>query len=181
MNIKKYIGTGIALALVGATTIASPAFADSLKMDLKTSARYDLNEGRREKEIDVPHIPILKREKVSTTTPVLQGNGQPIVGGMITTISSTTVTIKNSSNVTYTVDTTHAKIVQGKSVTTLAQLAIGDSIIVQGSINGNSVVATSIIDVTKPGKADANATTTAQVHRGFFKGIGHFFIRIFGF
>src|ERR1035437_542547 len=119
--------------------------------------------------------------KTPPVSPII-GNGQPVVAGTVSIISGSTITITNKSNVSYTIDATNAKVVQGQNTITVSGVTVGDMVIAQGTINGNSVVATSVID-----QAKVNATTTTpgvttgEVHRGFFGSIGHFFSSIFGF
>jgi hypothetical protein len=118
------------------------------------------------------------------TPPVspITGNGQPIVAGTVATISGSTLTITNKSNVTYTVDATNAKIVKGPNTITVSGVAVGDMVIVQGAVNGNAVVATSVIDQTKPASTVTNTEgNNGQSHGGFFAGIGSFFAHLFGF
>ena len=111
------------------------------------------------------------------------GNGQPVIAGTISAISGSTLTITNKSNVTYTVDTTNAKIVQGQNTISISNLATGNTVVVQGTVNGNSVTASSVIDQTRPASTATTGTTsgTAPQHQGFFGAIGSFFGRIFGF
>jgi len=107
---------------------------------------------------------------------ILDGNGQPIVGGTVTAISGNTITITNKSNVTYSIDASNAKITKNSSSTSISSIAVGDNLLIQGSVNGNSVVAASIIDGNNPsGKANNGQ------HRGFFGSIGNFFSHLFGF
>ena len=108
------------------------------------------------------------------TSPIT-GNGQPIVAGTVSTISGSTLTITNKSNVVYTVDATNAKIAQGANTITISGLTVGDMVVVQGTVNGTSVVATSVID------QKIAATTTTQPNKGFFGSIGSFFSHLFGF
>ena len=116
--------------------------------------------------------------KTPTTSPIT-GNGQPIVAGTVSSINGSTLTITNKSNVSYTVDTTNAKIVQGQNNISISNIAVGNMIVVQGTVNGNSVIATSVIDQAKT--ANTTANTSEQPHQGFFAGIGSFFAHIFGF
>lgn len=111
-----------------------------------------------------------------TTTSPITGNGQPIVAGKISSVSGSTISIVNSSNVTYTVDASNAKIVQGNTTASVSNLNTGDTIIVQGTVNGTSIVASSVIDQTKP--ATSGQTSS---HPSFFGGIGQFFMHLFGF
>ena len=130
--------------------------------------------------------------ETNTQTPPIQGNGQPLVVGKIVTISGTTLTITNNSNVTYTVDASSAKFSQGRNIIAVTNLNVGDSIIVQGTVNGNSVTASSVIDQARPaistGTPGSNSETASapnanipQARHGFFGSIGNFFKRIFGF
>jgi hypothetical protein len=112
-------------------------------------------------------------------TPAIVGNGQPVVAGTVSTVSGSTITITNKSNATYTVDATNAKIVQGANTISISGIAVGDMVVVQGAVNGNSITASSVID-QKPVVATA-VGTTAQPSRGFFGSIGHFFSSLFGF
>ena len=110
------------------------------------------------------------------------GNGQPIVGGAITAISGTTITITNASGVTYTVDASTAKFsVRGQTAPTIASVAVGDSVIVQGAVTGNAVTAATVTDQGAPKTASTSTTGTTTKSEGFFGGIGSFFKHIFGF
>lgn len=114
--------------------------------------------------------------------PAITGNGQPIVAGTISAISGNAVTITNKSNITYTIDATNAKITQGQNTITVAGLKSGDEVVVQGAVNGNSVVASSIIDQTKPASTTTTTTGTNNGnHFGFFGNLGQFFMHLFGF
>jgi hypothetical protein len=120
-----------------------------------------------------------------STTPIIQGNGEPVVGGSVTAISGTTLTVTNTSNVTYTINVASATVVVKGVSSTIANVAVGDSIIVQGTVNGNSVTASSIID--QGTKVANTSSTSGQSHGvgaglgGFFGAIGGFFQHLFGF
>lgn len=105
----------------------------------------------------------------------IQGNGQPIVAGTISAVNGATLTITTTSNVTYTVDTTNAKIYEGKDTALISSLTVGEHVLVQGTVNGNAVTASSVIGQ----KAQANGTPKPQA--GFLGGIGQFFMHLFGF
>ncbi|MGD0976905.1 MAG: DUF5666 domain-containing protein [Minisyncoccia bacterium] len=118
-------------------------------------------------------------------TPVplpITGNGQPVIAGTISAISGSTLTVTNKSNITYTVDATNAKIVQGQNTITISSISVGDSVVIQGTVNGTSVTASSIIDQHAP-----TTTATSQPgakpnqNLGFFGRIGNFFSKLFGF
>ena len=103
----------------------------------------------------------------------IQGNGQPVIGGTISAINGSTLTVTNSSNVTYTVNAATAKIVQGKNTILLSAVKVGDSVIVQGTVNGTAVTASTIVDT--------NVAAGKSIHMGFFGSIGQFFRHLFGF
>lgn len=111
------------------------------------------------------------------TSPVV-GNGQPIVAGTVSAISGSTVTINNKSNVQYTIDASNAKILEGQNTIALSSVAVGDSVVVQGTVNGTSVTATTIIDQSH---GSTSTPTSGGQHVGFFAGIGQFFMHLFGF
>lgn len=111
----------------------------------------------------------------------ITGNGQPVVAGTVTTVNGSTLTVTNKSNVTYTIDATSAKITQGPNIVTVSSVAVGDIVIAQGTINGNSVVATTVIDQPQKPDATNGGEGLEPVHKGFFGSVGSFFAHIFGF
>ncbi|MCX6741268.1 MAG: DUF5666 domain-containing protein [Candidatus Parcubacteria bacterium] len=118
--------------------------------------------------------------------PIIQGNGQPVIGGSITAINGTTLTVTNKSNVTYTVDASSAKIEKGNADSSLANVAVGDNVLIQGTVNGTAVTASSVIDQGAPRASSANpASSASNANRGFvgglFGAVGGFFQRLFGF
>jgi hypothetical protein len=126
-------------------------------------------------------------------SPVIQGNGEPVIAGTITAINGGVLTVSNKSNVTYTVDATSATISIKNAKSTLGSVAVGNSVVIQGTVNGTSVTATSVVDQGTPKVRSATtttATTTASANSansgskgsgGFFGSIGSFFKHLFGF
>jgi hypothetical protein len=106
----------------------------------------------------------------SGQTPAVQGNGEPVVAGTISAINGATLTVTNKSNVTYSVDTTNAKILSGQTASTLSNLKVGDAVVIQGTVNGTSISASSVID-----------QAVTSTHKNIFSGIGQFFSHLFGF
>jgi hypothetical protein len=122
-----------------------------------------------------------QRATSSTPASLIQGNGEPVIGGNVTSVNGEIVTITNASNATYTIDATNAKIVKNGATSTVSALAIGDGIIAQGTVNGTSVTAVSIIDQGIHVNS-ATSTATPPWHGfGFFGSIGNFFKHLFGF
>ena len=112
----------------------------------------------------------------------LQGNGQPVVGGTVTAIAGSTLTITNKSNVTYTVDTSSATFVKAGATSTLSSIATGDTVMVQGAVHGSAVTASSVIDHgVAPASLQPNGAMPIPAKGGFMGMFGNIFHRLFGF
>jgi hypothetical protein len=101
----------------------------------------------------------------------------------VTALSGQTITILNKSNVTYTIDATKAAVMHsdGVAASTFANIAIGDTVMVQGTVNGNTVVATTVYDAKTAAAESALAGTGVEHRQGLFSMIGGFFTHMFGF
>ena len=117
----------------------------------------------------------------ASATSTIVGNGNPIVAGNVTAVNGNTLTITNKSNATFTIDVTNAKIEKSGAVSSVSNVAVGDGVIVQGTVNGNSVVASSVIDRGAAPAANTTGNTATPAHAGFWGGMAGFFGRIFGF
>jgi hypothetical protein len=98
-------------------------------------------------------------------------------------VTGNTIIITNKSNVTYTIDATNVKFVKANAISAIGSVLIGDTVIVQGTVTGQNVIASSIID---NGVTSTQSITQTQMRhqkgRGsFFVGIGNFFHNLFGF
>ena len=113
-------------------------------------------------------------------TPLILGNGQPIIAGVISTLAGNSMTITNSSNVTYTVDITTAKVQNKGALSTISTLVTGDNVVVQGTVSGTAVTAYSVIDQGVTPVAQANGMPAVN-HGNLFGSIGQFFKHLFGF
>ena len=127
------------------------------------------------------------RPGTASSTPPFVGNGQPVVAGSVTAVSGNTLTVTTATNVVYTVDATNAKILQVSNTVALSSVTVGEKVVVQGAINGTSVVATTVIDQKAPqntpqggeqGQGQENGQGKPQ---SFFGNIGGFFKHLFGF
>lgn len=130
-----------------------------------------------------------KMGNASTGVQFLPGNGNPVIGGNVTAMSSTTLTVTTKSGTVYTVNTASTTVQKagiGSTVATLSSIALGDNVLVQGTVNGTSVTASSIIDQGTVGSVPSvfgeNGGTAKPVgHQGFMGAIGGFFSHLFGF
>ena len=123
-------------------------------------------------------------QRPATTTPAITGNGEPVIGGNVSAISGSSITITNQGSSTYTVDASSAKITKrGVTDATLSNVAVGDRVVVQGTVNGTSVTASSVVDQGAASTSSTSETgSTPARHAGGFMGtIGGFFSRLFGF
>ena len=95
------------------------------------------------------------------------------------------VTANNS--VTYTIDATNATIEKDNATSTIGSIAVGDDVLVQGSVSGTSVTATSVIDQGAPRTASSTSGSSngngggGGFVGGFMNSIGGFFHHLFGF
>ena len=108
----------------------------------------------------------------------LQGNGQPIVGGTVSAVNGSTVTVVTTTGITYTVDSSNATIIKGTSSSSLSNIVIGDHVLIQGAVNGTSVTASTIVD------SGSLNNVHARNHQVFFGQFGSIFNRLltlFGF
>lgn len=109
----------------------------------------------------------------------IQGNGEPVIGGSITAISGSTLTVNAKAGVNYSVDASSAVVKKGNATSTVSSITVGDNVVVQGTVNGTSVVASSVMDSGAP-KTSTSGTAKGGMG-GFMGAIGGFFQHLFGF
>ena len=94
-----------------------------------------------------------------TATKIMSGMGGPGFGGpgghggkgghgimgKVTAVSGSTITLTNPKGTTYTVNAASAK-VQKMATGSLSDVVVGDTIGIQGTVSGNTVTATTIMD-----------------------------------
>lgn len=124
-----------------------------------------------------------REDRMASTTPIVRGNGQPVIFGTVSALQGTTFTLTNKGSVAYTVDAASSTIVKRGATTTLSSVAVGDAVTVQGAVSGSSVSASAVVD-------HGSATTTPKwledngVKKqldGLFNRLGGMFFRVFGF
>lgn len=118
--------------------------------------------------------------RTDTDFPTVTGNGEPVVAGTITSISGNDIVVTNKSNVSYSIDATNAKVMEGATAGTVANLQTGEMVVVQGTVSGHTVVASTIIH-NKHQAGATNSSNSTPAQPGFFGRIGGFFSRLFGF
>lgn len=175
--------TRVLPAIIASTAIlGSLAFAGTAFAATETTGPSGFAHGARSNINGGNH---LQRSATTTPrTPATTGNGQPVIGGNVTAINGNTLTVTNKSNITYTVDVASATIIRrGVTGATLSTIMVGDSVVVQGAVQGTSITASSVIDQGTPRHTPGAATSdpTAMHVGGFMGSIGGFFSKFFGF
>ncbi len=162
------------------STIASIVVGDKIMVQGTVTGTNVVATTIRDNKIGKPDD--VDKKKSTSTPPAFVGNGQPIVAGKIVTVSGNSLTVTTASNLTYTVDATNAKILKGPTTIAVGGLVVGDTVVIQGTINGSSVTASTIMDrsVVNPVNPPANPGGKGK-GGGFFGGIGKFFMSMFGF
>lgn len=112
----------------------------------------------------------------------VKGTGEPVVMGKIVSVDTDakTITIKNNSDVTYTVDLSNAKLTKDGTAVDISSLATDNAVIVQGAVNNTTVTASSLIVDSHSNTNSQDSTVNGQ-KVGFFKKVGNFFSKLFGF
>jgi hypothetical protein len=114
----------------------------------------------------------------------MQGNGQPVIGGSVTAVSGSTLSVQTAQGqITYSVDASSATVRKGNATSTVSSVAVGDKVVVQGTVNGTSVVASSVIDQgsVSAGQPAGDGNENHPGLGGFFGALGGLFHRLFGF
>lgn len=79
------------------------------------------------------------------------GFGKPGVFGTVSAVSGNTLTVAGRNGTTYTVDASSAKVMKAASgakpaTAAVSDIAVGDSVMIGGTVSGTSVTATDIMD-----------------------------------
>ncbi|MEJ0021400.1 MAG: DUF5666 domain-containing protein [Candidatus Doudnabacteria bacterium] len=128
----------LAASLMGSLALAAPAFAQGPQ-----------GIGR------VGHMGMMRGNGVFGSVTAISGNNLTVASKMRPMANTTT------TSATYTVDATNATVTKNGAASTVSNIAVGDMVMVQGTVNGTSVIATKINDgimMRKPGVFGTVAT-----------------------
>ena len=127
--------------------------------------------------------PGMGRFASSTPSSIIKGNGEPVIGGSVSALSGSTLTVTNMGNQTYSVDASNAIVEKGNATSSVSAIAIGDNVVVQGSISGTNVTASSVLDQGAEATAgqNGNGEGPGKPMGGILGAIGGFFQHLFGF
>jgi hypothetical protein len=114
----------------------------------------------------------------STSAGFSGGSGQmqhmPGVFGTVTAVNGNTITLQskgfgqNATSTTYTVDASSATVDKDRAASSISNIAVGDNLMVQGTVSGTSVAATTIHDslVLNGGAHTGTGTSTMPEGNG---------------
>jgi hypothetical protein len=130
------------------------------------------------------HIGDFSGLKDETASGISTGTGEPVVMGKVTDIdeSDGKIEIANNNSVTYEIDLSDAKITKDGKTITISDISEDDVVLVQGTIDGNDVTASSLSVQSEKGNSQSNDDNNLNGQKtGFFHKIGNFFSKFFGF
>ena len=129
-------------------------------------------------------VPGKGQGKIKNSTPIVQGDGQPMIVGTVTLVTNSAITVTNKGNAAYTINISNTTIIKkgGIENATISNIAVGDNIVAQGAVSGTLMTASSVIDqggAPKTATADP-ASDKADNLPGLFGNIFSFFKYLFG-
>jgi heat shock protein HslJ len=105
-----------------------------------------------------------------------------LMTGVVTAINGTTLSVKNNRDgMTYAVVATNAKVYQGLKLIALADIKIGDTLLIDGTLSGTTVTAVRVLDTREMPAPGNNGNNNPAIHPnngnhyGFFQRFGLFF------
>jgi hypothetical protein len=146
------VGTAVAGAFLIVTSIASAA---TLGVGVRVSAQA--NVGARPPMMGggvFGTVSAINGTTLTITSKGFAGYGHP---------SSTTAT---PAPTTYTVDAASATITKGGASSTISSIAVGDSVVVRGTVSGTNIAATAIFDGVVPGGVNPGGPMRGGFGRG---------------
>jgi hypothetical protein len=129
---KKYIAIIVGLATVatiGGTALAMTASAATPTATQTTSGQ---------------HKGGVRKQGVMGTVSAINGNSITVTSKKFT--KGATGTTPTATTVTYTVDVTNATVIKSGATSSVSAIAVGDTVMVQGTVSGSNVTATAIRD-----------------------------------
>ena len=110
------------------------------------------------------------------------GNREPVIAGILTSKNGNSFVITTRSGIVYTIDVTSAKIMlTGNSAGTITDLQNGDSLVVEGTVGGSAVVATTVFDEKSLQPSSSSTIPLHAERENISSRVGGFFKKLFGF
>lgn len=203
--ISSLIGSSLALALVLSAPAGAQAENDGLSADVNVRASVNLPQG-----IGANNKHPLRPSDDSGRGSMMDGRvqmmassskpmmGKPAIVGKVTAVSGTTLTVDalrrsatSTATTTFMVDASKAVVRKGNATTTVSTISTGDTVLVQGTLNGTSITASLIIDGVRSSQDSSRGDDMRNekspfnegrgLKVGFFGGLKNFFSKLFGF
>lgn len=160
-------GTKTTISVDASGAVVSDKDGTAMLSDIKVGSMIKIDGEMDGSVLDAEKIKLLPPKEEKPTAPAAyEGDGSPVVIGKITAISGSTLTLDNKAAADFKVDASAADFAKGGKVQVLADVAVGDTVMVQGAVTGSNVKASAVIE--QPGKM------------GLFGFLGHFFSKMFG-
>lgn len=113
--------------------------------------------------------------------PPVKGKHQPGIVGTVTEAEKAGFKVQTRDGAIYMVNAFNAKIWKNKTVASVGDIAVGDTVVVVGTITDMNIAATSVATVSLPSHDNnENVHMNNGVRVGFFHRIGLFFRSMFG-
>jgi hypothetical protein len=149
---KKY--TSITIGALTSLAIAVPAFAqtptaNTFQRGAQDNGQQNTTRGSMMEGRGIKGNPMMVRPTISGTVTVINGNTITVSGHQGMASSSTQQTL-------FTVDASKAKVLKNNATSTITSIAIGDTLIVEGTLTNTNVVATVIRDGAMMGRGREN-------------------------
>ena len=152
MNSKKYFSALAVMVVIAGVALASPVLADTsgnshLNQWHQTNQSADQLQGTNNH--DDHGGPDRGRMQGG------QGMMRPGISGTVASVSGTTLSVTGrqgmgsttaTATTTFTVDASNATVRKNNATSTLSNVLVGDKVFVEGTVTGNTVVATSVLD-----------------------------------
>ncbi len=94
-----------------------------------------------------------RRGHMATSTSAFSSHMKPMVVGVVSDVKGTIITVNGKNGTTYAVDAANAKITAGfgptATIESLSAIAVNDQVAVIGTVSGDSVAATAIMEGIK--------------------------------
>lgn len=156
----------VTASIVATSMLAFAPFASATELGTETNADVGVRLGQFLRadvkgEADV-------RARAEMKARAEDNNGMRAMTAVVTAKTGTTLTVKVKEGSTYMVEAANAEIKGG----TLADIAVGDSIVIKGDVSGSAVVAKSIVELGTEREKDAKRKEKEEVRESIAAKLG---------
>lgn len=166
-----------------ASTVSAIAVGDTVMVQGTVNGTSVVAKVIRDLPAQAGGIPPKGGEGRGGLSPIVQGNGQPVIGGSVSAISGSTLSVATAQGgITYSVNASSATIYKDHATSSLSAISVGDKVVVQGAVSGTSVTASTIMDHgAAAGVQSPDSDNDHPGIGGFFGRLGGLLRGLFGF